>query len=156
MTAASIPARTAFENTSAVAAPRLTLPAAMPAPFGFMKDTTQGACAGLLTLAGATQLAGSPLGAVSSASLSGWSIDAVGAQLVMGNLTGVLQIIGAAALFITAGKGLARVFGMLLFVAAAVAYFNGVDLQDIVARSQNIYQALGPAYESFQIALMEM
>ncbi|MEO1137161.1 MAG: hypothetical protein AAFW68_11250 [Pseudomonadota bacterium] len=153
MTAAALTASSAFEDTPAIASPRFAAPPMMAAPLGFMKNTTQGACAGLLTLAGATQLSAANIGGLR---LSDWSLETIGAQLVMGNFTGLLQIIAAAALFITAGRGLARVFGMLLFVAAAVAYFNGVDVQQIVEQSQTIYQALGPAYETFQTALMEM
>ncbi|MEO1252934.1 MAG: hypothetical protein AAFW81_11395 [Pseudomonadota bacterium] len=129
-------------------------PAVMTAPARFAKNTTQGACAGLLTLAGATQISGTAFAADELALASLGSIENLGAQLVMGNFTGLLQIVGAAALFFTAGKGFARVIGLMVFVAAATAYFNGVAPADIVERTRAVYDALGPAYAAFQANLM--
>ncbi|MEM8771038.1 MAG: hypothetical protein AAGD92_05230 [Pseudomonadota bacterium] len=130
-------------------------PAAVMAPAGFAKNTAQGACAGLLTLAGATQFSGAALTPeLATLFAGGTSIETLGMQLVMGNFTGILQIIGAAALFLTAGRGLGRVLGLMMFVAAATAYFNGIGPSELLARSQEIYQALGPAYETFQENLM--
>jgi hypothetical protein len=128
----------------------------MAAPMRFAKDTTQGVCAGLLTLAGATQFSGNAISTELTDIFTSGSTEALGAQLVAGNLTGALQIVGAAALFLTAGRGFARVLGLLVFVIAAAAYFNGVSPADVFERSQAVYQALGPAYATFQENLMTM
>ncbi len=140
------------QNTGPIA-PRM---GAMAAPMRFAKNTTQGACAGLLTLAGATQFSGSAVSSSLADVFAAGSTHALGAQLVAGNMTGVLQVIGAAALFLTAGKGIARVLGLMLFVIAAAAYFNGVAPADVIERSQAVYRALGPAYMTFQESLMAM
>lgn len=132
----------------------LAMPSAMSAPVGFLKNTTQSACAGLLTLAGATQITSAAAAADGLSVFTGGSIEPLAARLVAGDLTGVLQILGAIALFLTAGRGLARVLGLLVFLAAASAYFNGVGVADIIGRSQDVFQALGPAYETFQTSLM--
>lgn len=123
------------------------------APARFARDTTQGACAGMLTLAGATQLTASGFASDLALASGVPSLDTLGMQLVMGNFTGVLQILGAAALFLSAGRGLGRVLGLLVFVGAATAYFNGVAPGDILERSRDIVQALGPAYQTFQDSL---
>lgn len=134
----------------------LGMPGAMSAPAGFLKNTTQSACAGLLTLAGATQLTSAAAAADGFSAFTGGSIEPLAARLVAGDLTGVLQVLGAIALFLTAGRGLARVLGLLVFVAAATAYFNGVGATEIINRSQDIFRALGPAYETFQASLMSV
>ncbi len=144
----SIIAETRPEN------PRRGMTSAAMAPARFMKDSAQGACAGLLTLAGATQLSSGAAFANVAAGVDAISLQNLGMQLVAGNITGVLQIAGAAALFLMAGRGIARVLGLLVFVAAATAYFNGVEVSEIVEQSQRIYQALLPAYATFQEALM--
>ena len=146
---------TIVESPPARAKRARTPSGAMAAPMRFAKDTTQGACAGLLTLAGATQFASANAApSLIDAFSEGGGLDSIGTGLVAGDFTGLLQIAGAAALFLTAGRGLARVFGLLVFVAAATAYFNGVAPADIIERSRDILAALGPAYETFQNTLM--
>ena len=122
----------------------------MAPPMRFTKDAFQGACAGLLTLAGSTQFSMSSLSPQSLASIGLPPLETIAMQLVAGNFTALLQIVGAAALFLAAGRGFARVLGLLVFVAGATAYFNGVEAVDLVERTREIYQALGPAIETFQ------
>ncbi len=88
----------------------------------------QGACASLLTFAGATQLA---VGAAPTLDITAFSsADLLVRSLVEGDFMGWPQILGGAALFLAAGRGFARVAGLLTFVAVVFAYFQGVEASD--------------------------
>lgn len=134
-----------FEDTFALGKPA-ALARAMPSarrmiqPVGSAANVTrnfgQGACAGLLTLAGATQFAA---GAPASFDITAFSDGAVILeQLVKGDFMGLPQILGGAALFLLGGRGLARVVGLLAFVALAAAYFNGVEISEFQVNAEEI------------------
>lgn len=99
---------------------------------GFFKNMAQGACAGLLTLLGATHLTGAmQVGAAKpellAASIDPTTLQGLAAVFLSGSIPGIMEIMGAIALFLNAGNGMGRIVGLLTFVAIAVAHANGVS-----------------------------
>ena len=100
-------------------------------PLGFARSVAQGACAGLLTLLGAIHLAGAvpeenrSLETITE--LGGGDLDSIFGAIAGGGLPGVVEIVGAIALFLNAGRGIGRVLGLLGFVAIAAAHAQGVE-----------------------------
>ena len=117
------------------------------APFNFARQILQGACAGLLTLLGATHLAASvEKGEVVFAPAAGFSAESFRLLLenyAAGGLPGALEIVGAAGLFLNAGRGAGRVIGLLGFVAIAVAHANGLTHEEWFASIGGWSQFLG-------------
>ena len=99
----------------------------------FFKNMGQGACAGLLTLLGAAQLTGvAPTGSADIAPLAAGAaipttLEELAAAFLSSGAPGVLEIIGAIALFLNAGRGAGRILGLLAFVLLAVGHANGVS-----------------------------
>ncbi|MEM6413367.1 MAG: hypothetical protein AAF720_01770 [Pseudomonadota bacterium] len=103
----------------------------------FFKNMGQGACAGLLTLLGATHLTGVIGSSEAHQQLLASSIDPTTLQgltssMLISGLPGILEIIGAATLFLNAGRGTGRIIGLLAFVAIAVAHANGVSHTEFI------------------------
>ena len=109
--------------------------------FSFARNVGQGACAGLLTLLGSMHLAGAmPAEALAAGEnrISAGLLDGfVETVFSAAGLPGVLEIIGAIALFLAAGRGAGRIIGLLAFIGFATAYANGVNAEefaDLLAR----------------------
>ncbi len=98
--------------------------------FGVCKDTAQGACAGLLSLLGASHI----MGASSSvASVSGvQSFSGLLEQVASGGLAGPVELLGATVLFFTARRTIARTIGLLLFIGFMTAYANGYSMPEML------------------------
>ena len=113
------------------------------APIGFVKNVCQGACAGLLTLLGAMHLTSGveveSTGLALLTNLDAGTLSGVTEQALSGGAPGIIEIIGAAALFVNAGDGWARILGLLGFVIGAVAYANGVEATEFVEKMADLY-----------------
>ncbi|GAB4519279.1 MAG: hypothetical protein Kow00133_04900 [Amphiplicatus sp.] len=117
------------------------------APALFLKDMAQGACAGLLTLLGAMHFSeglAATNGAAALAADAGFSakMDALIERLLQGGGSGVIEIVGAMALFLSAGRGPARMLGLLGFVAITIAYANGVSEAEFAGLIEGLYERL--------------
>ncbi|MEO0399584.1 MAG: hypothetical protein AAF224_09225 [Pseudomonadota bacterium] len=138
--------RLMFDKPGALSRRRGGFAAAGRSVFGslnFFKNMGQGACAGLLTLLGATHLTGvMPGNSEAAAPLIGTvdttTMEGLAASLLVGGLPGILEIIGAIALFLNAGRGAGRILGLLIFVGIAVSHANGVSHTEFL---QNLTQA---------------
>ena len=126
------------------------------APAKFVKNMAQGACAGLLTLLGAIHLTEGVQvqgeGFASLTTLDSASIDALVEKLLAGGGPGVIEIIGAAALFMNAGRGWAKIWGLLGFVAIAVAHANGVDHAEFYEQISDMWDFAQTTVHRFQTA----
>lgn len=124
------------------------------APFGFIKDITQGACAGLLTLLGALHLTEGvtveTAGLASIANFDAATLDMFTQKMLAGGAPGAIEIVGAAALFLNAGKGWARVIGLMGFIAAAVAYANGVDQAEFLQKTADLFEIIKGFISDYQ------
>ncbi len=107
-------------------------------PFGFLKNTLQGAAAGLLGLLGSIHLTGAlpedQRSIEDFSNLDAASVEGVAQALFASGAPGVLEIMGAVALFLNAGRGAGRMIGLVAFVAVAVFYANGMDAADFLER----------------------
>ena len=126
------------------------------APFAFVKDMMQGACAGLLTLLGALHLTeGVDVDTAGLASIANFDIatfEMFTQKMLAGGAPGVVEIVGAAAIFLNAGKGWARIIGLMGFIAAAVAYTNGVDQTDFLQKTAELYDVVKQFIGEYQAA----
>jgi len=114
---------------------------------GFITDTVRGSCSGLLALLGGTHITGT----ASAMTLPAGTESFVGLmeQLSVGGLTGPVEILGGAALFLTARRAIARTLGLLLFIGFAAAYANGYSvpemltaLSDLLKRAAGLIDAI--------------
>lgn len=97
--------------------------------FGFCKDTAQGACAGLLSLLGASHI----MGPSSAAAFGGvQSISGLLERVASGGFAGPVELLGATVLFFTARRTIARTIGLLLFIGFMAAYVNGYSMQEML------------------------
>lgn len=124
-------------------------------PALFLKNMAQGACAGLLTLLGAMNISegvAATNGAAALAADAGFSakMDAIIERLLQGGGPGVIEIVGAMALFLSAGRGPARIIGLLGFVAITIAYANGVSEAEFLNMIESLYERLKGVLAQFQ------
>ena len=126
------------------------------APFNFIRKMGQGACAGLLTLLGATHLAAafpSEEQAVEGFSaVDGASLEAIVETMFQGGAPGVIEILGAIALFLNAGRGPARLLGLLSFVVIVAAHANGMDHSEMLEKAGELYELARETLIKFQAA----
>jgi len=126
------------------------------APLNFIRKIGQGACAGLLTLLGAMHLAKdaslSDPSVASLAAMDGASLEAVVATLMQGNGPGIIEILGAIALFLNAGRGPARILGLMGFVLIVGAQANGVDQSELLQKATELYELAQQIMQKFQAA----
>lgn len=103
--------------------------------FGYGRSIMQGACAGLLTLMGTLHLTEAwPLEQQSIEGLT--QIDGTGVEGLIeaslaGGVPGLVEILGAIALFLSAGRGSGRLIGLMGFIAILVGHANGVTHDDL-------------------------
>lgn len=100
--------------------------------FGFCKDGFQGACSGLLGLLGATHMTGAPAGFAELHSNIAW-LDTVWSSISAGGLAGPAELLGGVALFFAARRTIARLLGLLAFIAFIAAYANGYSAADMLS-----------------------
>ncbi|MEE2692699.1 MAG: hypothetical protein VX640_14280 [Pseudomonadota bacterium] len=117
--------------------------AAVFGPLGFLKDLAQGAGAGALTFLGAMKL---------SAGAAPLTLETVMHRVMQGGAPGAIEIAGAAALFLSAGKGPGRVLGLLAFIVLVSVYANGAESAEVVAYIENLYAKLSQILSNFGAA----
>lgn len=118
--------------------------------FGMGKDVCQGACAGFLSLMGATHLTG----AQSSFGTVGSNIDfldQVWASLSANGLAGPVELLGGIALFLAARRTISRTVGLLGFVAMVVAYANGYSFADMISALSDLLQGAAGVLDSIPV-----
>lgn len=113
-------------------------------PASFIKNILQGALAGLMTFFSAIQFSGGstivPTGDFASELPA--SVSTALSGLPAGAMTGVIGVIGAAILFMNAGRGLGRTLGLAAFIVLATAYANGANGEDLVPYLESIYHKI--------------
>jgi hypothetical protein len=126
-------------------------------PLTFLRNVLQGALAGIMTFFGAMQFAGASsaeAGAVSAdatASLAGLppevsaSISSFLSGIPSGGGSAAVAIIGAAVLFMSAGRGVARILGLMAFIAVATLYANGANPEDFTPFLTSVYESIKDA-----------
>ncbi|MEX0644065.1 MAG: hypothetical protein WD076_02060 [Parvularculaceae bacterium] len=141
---------------SAPSAKRTGPAALLFAPLGFIRNIAQGACAGLLTLLGAmhfiegrsfSETTTAPLLAVETGSL-----QSIAQNLLAGGGPGVVEIIGAVVLFLSAGHGAGRMIGLLGFLALAIAHANGASQAEFTAYLTSLYAQIKGMIPSLMVA----
>ena len=123
-------------------------------PLNFMRSVGQGACAGLLSLIGSMHLlAAWP---AENRSISGFlNTDATGVEGLVeaslaGGLPGLIEILGAAALFLSAGRGVGRLIGLMGFLAIVAAHVNGVTHEELWGQAGAVLEYLAQTAEKIQ------
>ena len=135
--------------------PAMFRAATLWAPVSFVKNAAQGACAGLLTFLGAMHMTagfepdGEALAAMMS--LDAASLNAVVENLMDGGIPGMVEIVGAAVLFLNAGRGWAKVLGLMAFIAIAFAHANGVEHGELLQKMTDLYEGLQTTLVKFQV-----
>ena len=117
---------------------------------GFCKDTVQGACAGLLSLLGATHILTGSNG-VAGPVAGPESFAAVLERFAAGGLAGPVELIGAVVLFLTARRTIARTLGLLLFIGFIAAYMRGYSVPDILTALSALLEGAAGALESIPV-----
>ncbi|MGF1545526.1 MAG: hypothetical protein ACFB00_13705 [Parvularculaceae bacterium] len=122
----------------------------LSSPLSFLRCTAQGACAGLLGVIGGMHLTGAlpeQLRSIESiAALDVGGFGALGGSVLGAGLPGVIELVGAAALFLSAGRGLGRILGLMGFAAFIALQAQGVETGDIAERVRELAEvALGAA-----------
>jgi len=114
---------------------------------GFCKDTMQGACAGLLSLVGASHItATAPPIPAPGGGLA--TLEGVLQNFSAGGLAGPVELIGGIVLFLAARRTIARTLGVLGFIGFIVAYANGYELPEILAALSDILERASGALQS--------
>ncbi|MEM9706524.1 MAG: hypothetical protein AAF850_10670 [Pseudomonadota bacterium] len=126
--------------------------ARLPAPVRFLKNVAQGACAGLLTFVGAYHLThGAPADATLTAGAMNpetWKL--IADKILYSGAPGVVEIVGAAAMFFNAGAGWARILGLFGFIGLVVAHANGVTPEDAIPYMAELYDTVPVVLEKLR------
>ncbi|GJL92469.1 hypothetical protein [Hyphococcus sp.] len=114
-----------------------------------IKDAAQGAGAGFLSLTGATSIAsgetiatGGDFGLLSS----------VFPSLAASGMTGPMQLIGGAVLFLAARRTISRTAGLMAFIAFLAAYANGFTLVDMLGAASSVLDQAAGALATVPVA----
>ena len=124
------------------------------APFSFIKNAGQGACAGLLSFLGAMHLTdgitpdGAGLAVLTNIDAS--TFESLAENLLSGSLPGAIEIIGAAVLFLNAGRGWAKTLGLLGFIAIAFAHANDASHAEVFEQMTDLYETVQATIVKFQ------
>ncbi|MEL7491241.1 MAG: hypothetical protein AAGJ73_11030 [Pseudomonadota bacterium] len=126
------------------------------APFNFIRNAAQGACAGLLTLLGAMHLTqgveADSAGLASLTSIDAASLNTIVENMLDGGIPGMVEIIGAAVLFMNSGRGWAKILGLMGFVAIAAAHANGVTHAELLENITDLYETVQSTVHRVQTA----
>jgi hypothetical protein len=118
---------------------------------GFGVDTARGACSGLLALIGGVHMTGTATSAAVTG--AGWqSITSVAEMLSSGGFAGPAELIGGAALFLTTRRPLARMMGLLAFIAFIAAYANGYSINDMILALSGVLERASGILQSLPVA----
>ncbi|WP_411818017.1 hypothetical protein [Hyphococcus sp. DH-69] len=115
-----------------------------------VKDVSQGACAGFLSLMGATHLTGGEgLGSVSS---NIGFLDQIWSSLAVNGMAGPVELLAGIALFLAARRTISRTLGLGLFIAFIAAQANGYDVSDMLKLLSNLLKSAAGALEQIPVA----
>ena len=117
---------------------------------GICKDTSQGACAGFLSLIGATHLTGGASAFGASGSNIGF-IDNIWTSLSANGMAGPGELLGGIALFLAARRTISRTVGLLAFIVFAVAIANGYTLADMLGMLSSFLESAAGVVESIPV-----
>jgi len=147
-------ARTTYSKPAALNDRRSFAGDSIFAPINYIRNLAQGACAGLLTLIGTLHLtAPGAEGQQAAASLTqfdGASLEGLIEASLAGGLPGMIEILGAAALFLSAGRGSGRLIGLLGFIAILVGHANGVTHEDILQQAGELVEFVQQTAQKIQ------
>lgn len=121
---------------------------------GICKDTTQGACAGFLSLIGATHLTGGGSAFGTTGSNIGW-LDGLWTSLSANGMAGPVELLGGIALFLAARRTVSRTVGLLAFIVFAVAIANGYTLADMLGMISTFLEGAAGVVESIPVGESE-
>lgn len=110
------------------------------APAGFLIRAAQGAGAGVLTLLGAMRLVEGVGSDAVNTVMTNANIDNLVEGFLAAGAPGGAEIAAAVALFLNAGRGTGRVFGLLAFVAISAAFANGASHGDFTNFLSSAYE----------------
>lgn len=115
------------------------------------KDACQGACAGFLSLIGATHLTSGPsvFGELTSAN---GMFDQVWSALAANGMSGPIELLGGIALFFAARRTVSRTIGLVAFIAFVAAYANGYTLADIAGVASTLLESVAGALDAIPAA----
>lgn len=118
----------------------------------FGRNVGQGACAGLLTYVGAMHIAGSLGPDALAAAQSSWpaALRILGQNFASNGFAAPVEIAAAATLFLSAGRGPARLLGLFGFIGFALAYAHGVDRAEMIKALLDGIDAVRAFVERFQ------
>lgn len=126
------------------------------APVNYLRGIAQGACAGLLTLIGTRHLTAPIVNdGQASNTLAGFDsarIESLVEASLSGGLPGIIEIMGAAALFLSAGRGSGRLLGLLGFVAILIGHTNGITQEDLFQQAGELMQFVQQTAQKIQMA----
>ncbi|MBY0423805.1 MAG: hypothetical protein K2Q06_15985 [Parvularculaceae bacterium] len=119
-------------------------------PFSVFRKSAQGAAAGMLGFSGAGGLGAGGAGGASTITADHLSsIDGFIGGLASGAFNGPLQLLAAAAVFLAAGRCVARMFGLGAVVLAYVAYASGVRWEDVSPIAASLGVRFAAAWQAF-------
>lgn len=131
---------------------RFTTP--YPRSIGAARKFAQGAGSALLVFAGADSMTDSASAAATgSPPITDFSsLEGLTQTVLAGGLSGPLQIIVAAFLFLAAGRCVSRFLGLAVAASVLFLYMQGVTLQDAWMFAEHFTQRLTAAASAFQTA----
>ena len=122
-------------------------------PFTVLRKAAQGAGAGFLVLSGLGALtpesAGVAKAAPSLASFDLTNFDGLTSALFSGAFNDPLQIIGAALVFIAAGRCIARFFGLAAALLVFFLYIKGASVGDLAVLAGSVAERFAAALTAF-------
>lgn len=125
-----------------------------PRSLSAARKFAQGAGSALLVFAGADSMTDNAAAAAAGAPpmVDFSSLDAIVRTVLTGGLTGPLQIIAAAFLFLAAGRCVARFFGLVVAAGILLLYLQGVTFEDAWLFVQRFALRLSAAVSAFETA----
>jgi hypothetical protein len=119
-----------------------------------IRKFAQGAGSALLVFAGADSLSDSAHAAAAGTPpiVDFTSLDGVTQSLMTGGLTGPVQILAAALLFLAAGRCMARFLGLIAVAGVMSLYLQGVTPSEIIHFLGQFSERVGAAVSAFQSA----
>ncbi len=117
---------------------------------GICKDTSQGACAGFLSLIGATHLTGGTSAFGASGSNIGF-LDNIWTTLSANGMAGPVELLGGIALFLAARRTVSRTFGLMAFIVFAAAIANGYTVSDILGMLSSFLERAASVVDSIPV-----
>jgi len=121
---------------------------------GFCKNLFQGACSGAMTIVGVLNTIGADLALLPALPLENFVHSALSqmkiGEFVTSDYAGLIEIAIGAALFLTAGNGMARTIGLLGIIIYISLAATGTDFSGLITMGQDLAVKLIPLWEYVQ------